>query len=135
MKNGKEEPQNNHEIGQFVRAPKCPENDDQIVEQEKPEKRKIEKLISTEKDDGPAVKHQKVEAKSLPLKQKLIDSLKGSRFRYLNEQLYKTTGDEAKKLFKEDPNAFTAYHEGYRHQLQQWEMDPLNRIINNIRKL
>uniref|UniRef100_A0AAG5DPA6 Ribosomal RNA-processing protein 8 n=1 Tax=Anopheles atroparvus TaxID=41427 RepID=A0AAG5DPA6_ANOAO len=69
------------------------------------------------------------------LRDKLVERLKGSRFRYINEQLYKTTGEEAKKLFQEDPESFVAYHEGYRHQIVQWSMNPLDRIIKNIRKL
>lgn len=66
---------------------------------------------------------------------KLVNSLKGSRFRYINEQLYKMSGDDAKKLFQEDPSSFEAYHEGYRQQVEQWPMNPLTRIINGILKL
>ncbi|XP_058067152.1 ribosomal RNA-processing protein 8 [Anopheles bellator] len=69
------------------------------------------------------------------LREKLLDQLKGSRFRFINEQLYKTTGEQAKKLFEEDPGSFEAYHDGYRHQIAQWSMNPLDRIIRNIRKL
>uniref|UniRef100_A0A336MY89 Ribosomal RNA-processing protein 8 n=1 Tax=Culicoides sonorensis TaxID=179676 RepID=A0A336MY89_CULSO len=65
----------------------------------------------------------------------LVDSLKGSRFRYMNEQMYKCKGDESKKMFEEDPNAFVAYHEGYRQQVAQWPSNPLDRIIKNIKKL
>ncbi|XP_063697352.1 ribosomal RNA-processing protein 8 [Culicoides brevitarsis] len=68
-------------------------------------------------------------------KSHLIDSLKGSRFRYMNEQMYKCKGDEAKKMFDEDPQAFVAYHEGYRQQVQQWPSNPLDRIIKSIKKL
>lgn len=49
--------------------------------------------------------------------------------------MYKTTGEESHKLFKEDPTAFEAYHEGYRHQISQWPMNPLDRIIKNLKKL
>lgn len=66
---------------------------------------------------------------------KLIGNLKGSRFRFLNEQLYSSEGSSAVKLFKEDRAAFTAYHEGYRQQVQQWPLNPLDRIIKSIKKL
>jgi ribosomal RNA-processing protein 8 len=66
---------------------------------------------------------------------KLRDSLKGSRFRFLNEQMYKQTGDESLKVFSEDPEAFEAYHEGYRHQIANWPMNPLDRMINNVKRL
>ncbi|XP_055598597.1 ribosomal RNA-processing protein 8-like [Uranotaenia lowii] len=66
---------------------------------------------------------------------RLMDSLKGSRFRFLNEQLYRTTGEEARKMFQEDPGAFQAYHDGYRHQIAQWAMNPLDRIIKAFQKI
>lgn len=66
---------------------------------------------------------------------KLIGNLKGSRFRFLNEQLYSSEGSSAVKLFRDDRAAFTAYHEGYRQQVQQWPLNPLDRIIKSIKKL
>lgn len=65
----------------------------------------------------------------------LRESLKGSRFRFLNEQLYSSEGSDAVKLFQDDPEAFNAYHEGFRHQVEQWPMNPLNRIIKSIKKM
>lgn len=66
---------------------------------------------------------------------KLIGNLKGSRFRFINEQLYSSDGQSAVKLFKADRGAFTAYHEGYRQQVTQWPLNPLDRIIKSIKKL
>lgn len=59
----------------------------------------------------------------------------GARFRYLNEQIYKRESNEANKLFKEDPDAFQAYHEGYRQQINKWPLNPLDVIIADISKL
>ena len=42
--------------------------------------------------------------------------LRTSRFRYLNEQLYTQTGEASFKMFRKDPAAFKAYHEGYMEQ-------------------
>lgn len=36
----------------------------------------------------------------------LKKKLEGGKFRYINEQLYTMTGDEAEKLFREDPSLF-----------------------------
>uniref|UniRef100_A0A2M4ARG4 Ribosomal RNA-processing protein 8 n=1 Tax=Anopheles triannulatus TaxID=58253 RepID=A0A2M4ARG4_9DIPT len=69
------------------------------------------------------------------LREKLMERLKGSRFRFINEQLYKSTGEQAQQLFAEDPGSFAAYHEGYRHQIVQWSMNPLDRMIKSIRKM
>lgn len=65
----------------------------------------------------------------------LADRLKASRFRFMNEQLYTQTGEEAIKVFKEDDSAFNTYHDGYRIQVKQWPINPLDRIIKSIKKL
>lgn len=43
--------------------------------------------------------------------------MKASRFRFINEQLYTQSSTAAIKLFTEDPNAFEAYHSGYKQQV------------------
>lgn len=68
-------------------------------------------------------------------RQSLIDNLKGSRFRYLNELLYSKPSSEATGVFQEDPTSFQAYHEGYRQQVQQWPLNPLDRMINALKRL
>lgn len=85
---------------------------------------KNEKVSST--DGGTAVDS---------FRNKLIGNLAGSRFRYLNEQLYSSDGSSAVELFKNDADAFQAYHEGYRRQVEQWPLNPLDRIIKAVRKL
>lgn len=65
----------------------------------------------------------------------LSDRLKASRFRFINEQLYTQTGEQAIEVFKEDNSAFLAYHDGYRKQVEQWPINPLDRIIKSIKKL
>lgn len=65
----------------------------------------------------------------------LADRLKASRFRFINEQLYTHTGVEAHEIFNQDDSAFTTYHQGYRKQVEQWPLNPLDRIINSIKKL
>lgn len=66
---------------------------------------------------------------------KLIGNLKGSRFRFLNELMYTSEGSNSMKLFKDDRGAFAAYHDGYRQQVQQWPLNPLDRIIKSIKKM
>lgn len=66
---------------------------------------------------------------------KLKEQLMGGRFRFLNEQLYTMTSKKAENLFKQDPEAFKAYHDGYRHQVEKWPLNPLDRIIKMIKKL
>lgn len=66
---------------------------------------------------------------------KLKEQLMGGRFRFLNEQLYTMNSKKAENLFKQDPEAFKAYHDGYRHQVEKWPLNPLDRIIKMIKKL
>lgn len=57
------------------------------------------------------------------------------RFRYLNEQMYTTEGKDAQKMFESDPEAFEAYHQGYRQQVEKWPLNPLDFIISSIKKM
>jgi ribosomal RNA-processing protein 8 len=145
------EENDNHEVvGRYVRPPNWSFNLNQSESEESPEKikkdrkRKHDKVeqingqssdgITPEKKSKKNVQIQKPE-KPKSFGDKLRESLKGSRFRFLNEQMYKQTGHESMKIFDEDPEAFDAYHEGYRHQIANWPMNPLNRMINNIKRL
>lgn len=147
------EEEENPEAGKYVRAPKFYDTEDpEDVPQEstaksKKNKRKrkhesVENNISSdgvtpEKKQKQQVEKPPPEAEQQPQSygDKLRENLKGSRFRFLNEQMYKQPGEESMKIFKEDPTAFAAYHEGYRYQIAQWPMNPLDRIIKNIKRL
>uniref|UniRef100_A0A1I7XYF6 Ribosomal RNA-processing protein 8 n=1 Tax=Steinernema glaseri TaxID=37863 RepID=A0A1I7XYF6_9BILA len=63
----------------------------------------------------------------------MLKRLEGGRFRYLNEKLYTMTGEEAKQMFEEDPEAFDQYHSGYRDQAKRWPLNPVNVIIQQLR--
>lgn len=54
-------------------------------------------------------------------------------FRYLNEQLYLANGKEAYQLFNEDPESFEAYHTGFKQQIAQWPINPLDIVIKSLR--
>lgn len=133
--------------GRFVRAPKYFEQQDpESAAQDSPVKLKKNKKRKHEKNGDDAAPGKKIKEQEPPTADteskelvtygdKLRESLKGSRFRFLNEQMYKQKGEESLQIFKEDPTAFDAYHEGYRHQVAQWPMNPLDRIIKNIKRL
>ena len=74
-------------------------------------------------------------AQSSDLREKMLNKLKASRFRYLNEQLYMNESKNARKLFGSDRRAFEAYHEGYDLQVARWPINPLNLVIKSIKKL
>jgi len=145
--------------GRYVRIQPINTNEDNKKEKKKKNKRKVEEITHSTEEKTVA-KKTKIEEKSQQngnkkvlnekktksiqntpkvdikeVKNKFIDNLKGSRFRFINEQLYKCESSNAIKILTEDPTTFTAYHEGFRHQVQQWPFNPLNRIIKSIQKL
>ncbi|EFN77231.1 Cerebral protein 1-like protein [Harpegnathos saltator] len=65
----------------------------------------------------------------------MMAQLDASRFRFINETLYNNDSSQSKQYFKEDPDAFKAYHNSYRQQIEQWPVNPLNVIISSIKKM
>ena len=87
-----------------------PELKDVIENLPKTKKRKYE----PEEEEQPPPKKMLVEEETKPtICDKLVSHMITSRFRYLNEKLYTSTSNEAKKLFEKDPQSFYAYHQGY----------------------
>jgi len=48
--------------------------------------------------------------------------------------LYTSSGEEAQRIFAEDPTLFHLYHEGYRAQISKWPVDPLEFIAQDVNK-
>lgn len=92
--------------------------------------KKKQELMKSLQDEG-VIQMNSPSSFESRLKQELV----GGRFRYINEQLYTMTGSEAQKMFHDEPEAFTAYHEGYRSQVAKWPVNPMKRIIKLIMKL
>lgn len=109
---------------------------DEPISAEKKKKLKnvpfTKKLSQTDQQDGDDTQQQNG---NNSFRQTLIDKLKGSRFRYLNELLYTKQSSEATAVFEDDPTSFQAYHEGYRQQVQQWPLNPLDRMIKAMKRL
>lgn len=101
------------------------EAEKEVVPEKKKKKQQVVKTDTNEQQNS----------KPLSYEEQLRESLKGSRFRFINEQLYSNPSAEAMKIFGEDESAFSAYHEGYRHQVSQWPMNPLDRLIKQINKM
>ncbi|XP_060835315.1 uncharacterized protein LOC132918198 [Rhopalosiphum padi] len=80
---------------------------------------------------------KKVDGDKTPVSfiKRMKDKLKGARFRYLNEQFYSSSSEEALLYFKKEPSAFKAYHNGYMQQVIQWPVKPLSVIIKQIKPI
>lgn len=68
-----------------------------------------------------------------PLQKKMMAKLSGSRFRWINEQLYTTTSEKALELVKDQPSLFDEYHSGFRSQVQQWPENPVDVLVDQIK--
>lgn len=65
--------------------------------------------------------------------QKALAALEASRFRMLNEMLYRSTSDQAYKYFETNKTDFTAYHEGWRSQVKKgWPVVPVEFLYKQI---
>eukprot|EP01083_Nonionella_stella_P051643 137112_1 len=61
--------------------------------------------------------------------------LDGAQFRWMNEMLYNSTGNEAMNRIQEHKSEFIEYHQAYNDIVQnQWPQSPLQRIIRSITK-
>lgn len=74
------------------------------------------------------------EDRSASLRSRMEQRLDSARFRYINEVLYSTSSGEARRMFKQDPQAFWIYHRGYTAQVQRWPNNPVDAIVNDIRQ-
>ncbi|NWZ58364.1 RRP8 protein, partial [Haliaeetus albicilla] len=72
--------------------------------------------------------------RSAALRARMEERLLSARFRYINQQLYTSTSQEAARLFQSDPEAFEIYHRGFAQQVRRWPENPVNRIIRYLRR-
>lgn len=67
------------------------------------------------------------------LRARMEERLQSARFRYINQQLYTSSSQEAAQLFQRDPAAFAIYHRGFARQMGRWPENPVHRIIQYLR--
>lgn len=80
-------------------------------------------------------KASSVPLSSMEVRGRALEMLRVAQFRLLNEDLYTSTGTEAEKTFKEDPQAFQSYHEGFEKQVAKWPVNPVDVIVESLKKL
>lgn len=69
---------------------------------------------------------------SRSLKERMMNRLTSARFRFINEQMYHSTGSEAADMFACDKDAFTVYHAGFQSQVSKWPTNPVDKMIDYI---
>ncbi|KAK9521093.1 hypothetical protein VZT92_020930 [Zoarces viviparus] len=113
---------------------------EQILKREKLRKllhrqQPVQQESPAETKDEPAVPEEEAkEDRSASLRSRMVQRLESARFRYINEVLYSTSSGEAKRMFKQDPQAFGIYHRGYTAQVRRWPANPVDAIISYIRQ-
>lgn len=68
------------------------------------------------------------------LKERMMSRLTSARFRFINEQMYRSTGSEAAEMFAHDKDAFTVYHVGFQSQVSKWPTNPVDKMIDYINR-
>jgi len=126
-----------------------------VVEKKRKPDRKKEKKPQNQppsKQGKPSSEHKYLDAPKFALKpvkvakpvatgkkptalEKREEKLKGSRFRFLNQRLYQSRSDEALAYFKEHPEEFECYHEGFRSQVAHWPVNPVDIFIGELEQI
>lgn len=110
--------------------------DKRKVESDKKEETNSKKRkVSKDKEEAPqpTVAQSQVAKKLTPLQQKMMAKLTGSRFRWINEQLYTISSKDALQLVKDQPQLFDEYHDGFRSQVQSWPENPVDVFVDQVR--
>ncbi|KAG9123553.1 25S rRNA (adenine645-N1)-methyltransferase [Ceratobasidium sp. 392] len=69
------------------------------------------------------------------LQSSMRNNLEGARFRFINEQLYKSSSDHAQKMMQKEPQVYAEYHTGFRHQTKSWPVNPVTLIAASLSSL
>lgn len=125
--------------------PQKKESSEKSDDGEQPQKKrsKEEDNEDTEQKDGP--KRIKLEeappadmgegidqSKLTPLQRKMLAKLSGSRFRWINEQLYTTDSNQALEMMKKQPELFDEYHRGFASQVESWPENPVDLFTREL---
>ena len=79
-------------------------------------------------------KELKKTSSTAEMNKRIETGMKGSKFRWINEQLYTTQSKDSFKLLKNNKSIFTDYHEGYSQMVAKWPKNPLDSIIQELKK-
>mmetsp|Transcript_20091 Transcript_20091/g.33179 ORF Transcript_20091/g.33179 Transcript_20091/m.33179 type:complete len:293 (-) Transcript_20091:20-898(-) len=84
---------------------------------------------------GERMKKMRKGATKSTLQDKFKSKLESGQFRWLNEQLYTTTSEEAMTLFKKEPKLYDIYHRGFEVQVEKWPENPVRVIIKEVKRM
>lgn len=105
------------------------------LQQRRTEEKNEQKEVAAQsliKQESHSLSSPTVATNLTPLQKKLFNKLKGSRFRWINEQLYTSTSSKALALIAQQPELFDEYHKGFREQVTSWPINPLDIMIKSL---
>ena len=121
----REQSNNSKGTGKGDGNPKKATRDDDATKSQEPK----ETTTTTEPDSKPKTNSKK---NNNSIQQAFKARLAGSRFRILNEELYTTTSQKSYDKFREHPELFEQYHQGFRHQVESWPQNPVDVIVKSL---
>uniref|UniRef100_A0A8D0B139 Ribosomal RNA-processing protein 8 n=1 Tax=Salvator merianae TaxID=96440 RepID=A0A8D0B139_SALMN len=80
-----------------------------------------------------ALRAEPLSSRARSLRMRMEERLEAARFRYINQQLYTCSSEEAARLFQEDPEALAVYHRGFARQVARWPERPVQRLVSYLR--
>ncbi|VEU22453.1 DEKNAAC103326 [Brettanomyces naardenensis] len=106
------------------------DSDDKETQETKKSKKEVESATSIETAISAP---PKMATENLtPLQKKMLNKLSGSRFRWINEQLYTTDSEKALEMMKKQPELFDEYHKGFQSQVEAWPENPVDLYIKQL---
>ena len=66
------------------------------------------------------------------LQKSFLERLTSSRFRELNEELYTQSSQRSFQQFTSNPELFEQYHVGFRKQVKEWPVNPIDVIYKKV---
>ncbi|KAG9100984.1 25S rRNA (adenine645-N1)-methyltransferase [Ceratobasidium sp. UAMH 11750] len=105
-----------------------------------PVSRKRKKRAHKEEDVEKPSRHPDDLPQSSPesltaLQHLMKNNLEGARFRFINEQLYKSSSNDAQEMMRKEPQVYAEYHTGFRHQTKSWPVNPVTLIAASLSSL
>jgi len=97
-------------------------------------KEEVKKELVKKRKNKRKLKEMQKKNVSVEMLKRISSGMKGSKFRWINEQLYTKSSNDSFTLFKENKQTFHDYHEGYSQMVAKWPKNPLDIIIKELKK-
>ena len=77
-------------------------------------------------------KNKEYKNEIVKIEEKMENNLEDTKFRILNEKLYKSSSEEALNYFKSNEEDFITYHKGFSMQASKWPVNPNDMILKSL---